>query len=374
MKAASLLTRWLPRGSLARHLVVRLMPAVLVLIAMDIVVTWYLTGTVSLEEWLDRDLFWAMLFSQLVLLLVFAWVLITGIRSGLNNVSRLSLEISQRSIDDLQPLDTQNLSSEIAPLVSHINDLLKRLDDSVQAQRRFVGHAAHQLRTPLAGLKLECDLMLAGNLPGDVRARAERIKAVTDRMIRLGQQLLVLARADSSTRPQDSFVLSDLGEWVRDTAAEWIPRTRQAGVSLELMAPERPVWVEIDPILMAELLGNLIDNALRYAKGSGEIRLQVTANPPTLTVEDDGPGMPPEDAERVFEAFYRSPRALPGGSGLGLAIVREIARAHGAWWNLVSRPTYAGTRITVVFPGPRKGARLNRLDTNRYRDEGQNLA
>ncbi|NLC35409.1 MAG: sensor histidine kinase, partial [Alcaligenaceae bacterium] len=154
--------RLMPRGSLARHLLVRLMPAVLVLILMDVVVTWYFTGTMSVEEWLERDLFWAMLFSQLALLLVFGWVLITGIRSGLDSVNRLSHELSQRSIDDLQPLDTADLSSEIAPLITHINDLLKRLDDAVQAQRRFVGHAAHQLRTPLTGLKLECELMLAG--------------------------------------------------------------------------------------------------------------------------------------------------------------------------------------------------------------------
>lgn len=361
-RLAARLGRLAPRGSLARHLVVRLMPAVLVLVLMDAVVTWYFTGSMSLEEWLERDFFWAMLLSQLVLLLVFAWVLISGIRSGLRSVNRLSAEIGQRSIDDLQPLETAVLSSEIAPLISHINDLLSRLDDAVQAQRRFVGHAAHQLRTPLAGLKLECELMLAGDLPADVRERAERIKSVNDRMIRLGQQLLVLARADSSTRPQDSFVRADLNEWVRSTAAEWVPRTRNAGVALELTAADVPVWVDIDPLLMEELLSNLIDNALRYGTGASAIRLQVGNNPPSLTVEDDGPGMPPDEAERVFEAFYRAPGSMAGGSGLGLAIVREIARAHGGWWNLISRPTFAGTRITVVFPGPRKGTRLNRLE------------
>jgi len=354
--------RLAPRGSLARHLVVRLMPAVLVLILMDVVVTWYFTGTISVEEWLERDLFWAMLFSQLVLLLVFGWVLINGIRSGLDSVNRLSQELSQRSIDDLQPLETAELSSEIAPLISHINDLLSRLDDAVQAQRRFVGHAAHQLRTPLTGLRLECELMLAGDLPQDVRERAERIKSVNDRMIRLGQQLLVLARADSSTRPQDSFVRSDLNEWVRSSAAEWVPQARAAGLDLEFTAADEPVWVDIDPLLMEELLGNLIDNALRYGQGASAIRIQVGTNPPSLTVEDDGPGMAPEESERVFEAFYRAPGSLAGGSGLGLAIVREIARAHGGWWNLQSRPGFPGTRVTVVLPGPRKGARLNRLE------------
>ena len=127
-------------------------------------------------------------------------------------------------------------------------------------------------------------------------------------------------------------------------------------------APDEPVWVDIDPILLGELLSNLLDNALRHARGATAIRLQVGVNPPTLTVEDDGPGMAPDEAQKVFEAFYRGPGSLPGGSGLGLAIVREIAGAHGAWWNLLSRPAFAGTRVTVVFPGPRKGTRLRRQE------------
>ena len=131
---------------------------------------------------------------------------------------------------------------------------------------------------------------------------------------------------------------------------------------MHLDAPDQPVWVEGDPILLDELLGNLIDNALRYASGAQSIRLLVTSTPPTLAVEDDGQGISAQEQGRVFEAFYRSPDAPEGGSGLGLAIVREIARAHGAWWNLVSRPQFIGTRLTVVFPGTRRGAQLTRLD------------
>lgn len=352
----------MPRGSLARHLVLRLLPAVIVLVLLDLSVTWVMTRKMSMEAWLLRDIFWTMVLSQVMLVSVFAWVLISGVRSGLASINRLSQEISQRSIDDLQPLDAAGLPTEVAPMVAHVNDLLLRLDDSMQAQKRFIGHAAHQLRTPLAGLKLESELMLTRNLPDDVRERAERIKTVTDRMIRLGQQLLVLARADSSTRPQDSFVRRDLCEWVRTSGAEWIPAARARHVDIQLVAPDDPVWVDVDPLLLEELLSNLIDNALRYGVGATSITLQVGANPPSLTVEDDGPGIDPEDSERVFEAFYRSPRASAGGSGLGLAIVREIARAHGGWWNLVSRPTFPGTRISVVFPGPRIGAKLRRQD------------
>lgn len=347
-------------GSLARHLIFRLLPPVLVLVVLDLAVTWIVTSRINLSVWLLRDIFWVLLLSQVFLVLLIAGVLIAGVRSGLKSINKLSDEINQRSIDDLQPLDVSGLTTEIAPVVNRINDLLLRLDDSMQAQKRFIGHAAHQIRTPLSGLKLESELMLAGDLPDDVRERAQRIKFVTDRMIRLGQQLLVLARADSSIRPQDSFQRLDLAEWARLSASEWIRATRAQGIDLQLSAPEDPIWVDADPLLLEEMLSNLIDNALRYGAGARYILIQVGATPPSLAVEDDGVGIDAEDRERVFEAFYRSPRASAGGSGLGLAIVREIARAHGGWWSLASRPEFPGTRISIVFPGPRKGTNLTR--------------
>lgn len=350
----------LQQGSLARHLIFRLLPPVLVLVVLDLIVTWVVTSRINLSVWVLHDIFWVLLLSQIFLVLLIAGVLIAGVRSGLKSINRLSEEINRRSIDDLQPLDVTGLTTEVAPVVTRINDLLLRLDDSMQAQKRFIGHAAHQIRTPLSGLKLESELMLAGDLPDDVRERAQRIKFVTDRMIRLGQQLLVLARADSSIRPQDSFERLDLAEWARLSASEWIPATRAEHIDLQLSAPEDPIWVDADPLLLEEMLSNLIDNALRYGAGAHYIRIQVGATPPSLVVEDDGVGIDVDDRERVFEAFYRSPRAPTGGSGLGLAIVREIARAHGGWWSLVSRPEFSGTRISVVFPGPRKGTNLTR--------------
>lgn len=352
----------LPAGSLARRLVLRLMPPIMFLVLLDLAGTWVITHKIDMAVWMLEDFFWLMVVGQLLLMVLCAVVIVKGVRSGLRSVQDLSQEIRQRSIDDMQPMAVQGLPAEIATLVTHINDLLLRLDASLAAQRRFIGHAAHQLRTPLSGLRLESELMLARPLPEDVRARAERIKAVSDRMIRLGQQLLVLARADPNARPQDGFVRLDLCEWVRASGAEWIPRVHAAQMEMDLFAPEDPVWVDGDPLLLDELLGNLIDNALRYGGPQACIRLTVSENPPTLAIEDDGPGIAPGDQERVFEAFYRSPLTRSEGSGLGLAIVREIAHAHGAWWRLSSRPAFAGTRITVVFPGPRKGAQLSRQD------------
>ncbi|MVW70637.1 sensor histidine kinase [Bordetella sp. 15P40C-2] len=355
--------RWaFPRGSLARYLVKRLLPPILVLVVLDLIATWVISHKLDMAGWMLEDFFWLMVGGQAVLVAVFAFVIVQGVRSGLRSVNHLSEEIRQRSIDDMQPLEVAGVPAEIEPLVRHTNDLLLRLDASLAAQRRFIGHAAHQLRTPLSGLRMESELMLSRPLPDDVRVRAQRIKAVSDRMIRLGQQLLVLARADPNARPQDSFVRIDLCDWVRASGAEWIPHAHAEHFAIDLVAPDHPVWIDGDPLLLDELLGNLIDNAVRYGNDTGRITLTVGENPPTLVVEDDGPGIPPEERERVFEAFYRSPGNGAGGSGLGLAIVREIAHAHGAWWKLTSRPEYAGTRLSVVFPGPRKGAQLTRQD------------
>ena len=134
------------------------------------------------------------------------------------------------------------------------------------------------------------------------------------------------------------------------------------------MAPDTPIWIDADPLLLAELLGNLIDNALRYGNETGRIVLIVGANPPSLTVEDDGPGIPPEERDRVFEAFYRSPTATAGGSGLGLAIVREIAHAHGAWWRLTSRPIFPERDCPSCSPAPAREP--NSLGKNPHHEPG----
>ena len=355
---------FLPKGSLARALMVRLMPAILLLVILDLAATYLITHKLEIQGWTLDEIFVVMVIGQCLLLSLFFWVVVRGVKAGMRGVHVLSSEISTRSANDLHRIQMPHgLPTELHPLVRHTNDLLTRLDDSLAAQRRFVGNAAHQLRTPLAGLKMESELMLAQDLPQDIRVRAQRIKDVSDRMIRLGQQLLVLAKLDPEARAHDQFVRMDLCEWIRRAGGHWIAEAKNAKLQIHLDAPAEPVWIDGDPLLLDEMLGNLIDNAIRYAKGATQIRLQVSSNPPALSVEDDGCGISPQEQGRVFEAFYRSPSSVSGGSGLGLAIVREMTRAHGGWWNLVSRPQFNGTRMTVVFPGPRKGTQLNRMES-----------
>ncbi|MDO9023796.1 HAMP domain-containing sensor histidine kinase [Zwartia sp.] len=349
-------------GSLARLLIKRLLPPIITLVLLDLAATWFVSHKLDSKDWQLEDVFWLMALGQSVLIGLLIWVVVSGVNRSMTSVHALSEQIAQRSAEDLGRMELQDLPSEFENLLTHTNALFARLSDTFEAQRGFVGHASHQLKTPLAGLKLECELMLAQPLPPDIRERAERIKSVTDRMIRMGTQLLLLARVDPEGRPQDHFVLLDLCEWVRTCGAEWFERAQHRNIELVLEAPDQPVWIEGDPILLKELLANLIDNALRYAQGARRIRLHVTATPPTLSVEDDGCGIALKDQSRVFDAFYRASGAAEGGSGLGMALVREIARAHGAWWNLVSTPQIAGARITILFPGMRKGAQLSRME------------
>ncbi|MGG4604240.1 sensor histidine kinase [Paenalcaligenes sp. Me131] len=352
------------QNSLSRHLVVRLMPPIVMLVILDLAVTWVLTRKMQIEEWMLRDIFWTMALTQLILVGLFTWVLVRGVRSGLAAIHDLAEQITERDEDEtLNPLNVSGVPQEVLPLVLHVNTLLAQLDDTWQAQKRFIGHAAHQFRTPLSSLRLESELMLAQDLPLDVRTRAERIKRISDRMIRLGEQLLVLARADASTSPRDSLERLDLCEWSRNTGGEWLANAREKGMQLQLIAPDQPVWIDADPILLGELLSNLLDNALNYGVGgNNQLSIRINANPPSLAVEDNGVGIQEQDAQQVFEAFYRAPsQAHKGrGAGLGLAIVREIAVLHGAWVKLNSRPHFPGTQIMVIFPGPRIGTRLRR--------------
>jgi len=201
----------MPRpGSMARLLIVRLLPPIIALVLLDQTVTWFVSYKLDMDEWHRDDVFWLMVIGQSLLIALLVWVVISAVKRSMASVEKLSDEIAQRSAQDLGRMELEGLPTEFEQLLTHTNALFARLSDSFEAQRRFVGHAAHQLKTPLTGLKLESELMLAQPLPTDIRERAERIKMVTDRMIRMGTQLLLLARVDPEGRPQDQFVLLDL--------------------------------------------------------------------------------------------------------------------------------------------------------------------
>ena len=354
---------FLPKGSILRYLVGRLAFALVLFLCIDFLLTWFISRQSHLSDWSVGDLFVLMIISQIFIVCGFAALVYFGVRSGLRTVRQLSQEIAERNADDLQAIDIRKVPTELQPVIAHLNDLLGRLDESLLAQKRFIGNAAHQLRTPLTGLRMESELMLAkDDLPEDIQARVQRIHQVSNRLIHLGEQLLALARADYRLHPRDSFKQLDLVALAENLGSEWFLKLREQQIDLVFEAPEQAVMIDGSEILLEELLSNLLDNALKYAKGANKIILQVKQNPPSLVIEDNGCGVASEEREMIFDTFVRSPSSPSGlGTGLGLSIVREIARAHGAGWSLVSRPEIQGTRVMVVFPGPRIGTGLRRV-------------
>jgi len=274
-----------------------------------------------------------------------------GVARGLRPLTTLATEIGGRSGQDLRPVDESHTPVEVQPLVHSLNALLERLGVALATQRRFVADAAHQLRTPLTGLKTQAELALRSADPAAARESLQRIVASTDRTSRLVTQLLSLARAEPEGQTTLRRDRLDLTRLMRAVAADWIPRALETGIDLGFSG-DSPAWIQGDATLLREMAGNLIENALRYCPRGSEITVAVGAGPKAveLTVTDDGPGIPVAERERVFERFHRVLGSDAAGSGLGLAIVRQIADRHGATVDLAAGAGGIGTQVRAVFP------------------------
>ncbi|GAB6067814.1 sensor histidine kinase [Methylothermus subterraneus] len=272
-----------------------------------------------------RDEIWlVVLVPQLVLLAVAGVQFWVGIRLGLKPLRSLAAYLGQRSASSLEPIPHQEIPVEIRFLTEAVNGLLQRLASALAAQQRFIANAAHQLRTPLAGLKLQLDLARQTGEPIPM----DQIDRAVGRAAHLVHQLLILARSESRDCAQARFAPVDLRALAEESCLEWAPRIVAHAMEIAFQAPPDPVTVTGDAALLRELLSNLLDNAVRYGKRTVWVSLE--SGPPRLAVEDDGPGFPAAELERVGERFYRIPGSPGEGCGLGLAIVKEVAVLHGA--------------------------------------------
>ncbi len=246
----------------------------------------------------------------------------------------------------LDPLPTAGLPGEIAPLVDAFNGLLGRLSSAFEAQRSFVADAAHELRSPLTALKLQLGL-LRDSAPGEEQdAAIARLRGGIDRAVHLVEQLLALARAEPGAAAAD--VPLDLAELARQAIADVQPLADKAGVAVSLTAPD-PLPLTGDPQALRGALRNLIDNAVKY--GARTVLVSALRGPrgaPLLRVDDDGPGIPLDARERVFDRFQRGENASVEGSGLGLAIVQAAARQQGASVRLDTSPA-GGLRVEMAW-------------------------
>jgi two-component system sensor histidine kinase TctE len=278
-----------------------------------------------------------------------------GLSRGLAPLRSLQARVHARTPDDLSPIDPKVVPEEIVPLVQSFNDLLERQGHNLQTQSRFIADAAHQLKTPLAGLRTQAELALReAEVPG-VRRSLEQIAAATERATRLVNQLLALARAEHQASAPAAFELLDLDPLARGVVQDWVPMALERGIDLgyERVAGDARV-IGLAPMLR-EALGNLIDNALRYTSRGGTVtvRVHAAAERVALDIEDNGPGIPESERTLVFERFYRRLGTDQDGSGLGLAIVREIVDQHDALLRIDFNPRASGggpgTLISIEF-------------------------
>ncbi|HET7670421.1 MAG TPA: sensor histidine kinase N-terminal domain-containing protein [Burkholderiales bacterium] len=297
---------------------------------------------------LARDIVFSTLLPEAMIALATLLIVWFGVKRGLKPLARLSEEIKARSPGDLRPVEAAGAPEETRPLVSALNGLLQEVAQASRTQQRFIANAAHQLRTPLAGLQAHTELALAQPLPSEVRGALEQVHQATIRTARLANQLLALARAEPGAR--GSMAGLNLKALAEGEANAWVHQAlaREVDLGFEL----EPAPVQGDAFLLREALGNLVHNAIEYAPRGGRVTVRTGRRDAQsfVEVEDDGPGIAPEERERVLERFYRVPGTPGTGSGLGLAIVREIAVGHGAAIEIADGAASKGCRVGITFP------------------------
>jgi two-component system, OmpR family, sensor histidine kinase TctE len=309
--------------------------------------------TVNKRATLLSEILLEMALPQLGLLLGALLFVRFAVDRGLRPLTVVSAAIEARGHDLLTPVSEAGLPWEARILVTRINDLLGRLEQTITAQRRFVADAAHQLRTPLAAVSLHAE-RAQRSLDPESRDQALRgLQASVGRAARVTQQLLALARSGPEAAATRTLSRLDLGAVARSAGETWIGPALARHMDFGFVAPEQPVMIQGHTGLLEELINNLIDNALRYCPEGSSVTLSVSGSRlPELSVSDDGPGVAEAERERIFERFHRGETADAEGCGLGLAIVREIAIVHGATVNAEAGREGRGTRFVVRFPRP----------------------
>jgi two-component system sensor histidine kinase TctE len=314
--------------------------------------------TLNKRKAMTSELLFEVLVTKCVLFMAVLLIIGVAFDRGLGPLVLLSRELAQRSPQDLAPIEFGRLPGEVRPIVENTNQLLARLDSAISSREQFIGNIAHQIRTPLAGMKLQAQLAERENDPAAIKEALQHISHTADHISHVNSQLMRLARAEAAFGRGVRAVNVDLGSIVRKCCKELAARAGEHRVQLVPQVPDEPVDVPGELTLLSEMVSNLIENAIVYGRPDGHvwIRLSRTAGAVTLAIEDDGPGIPREHWPRIFERFFRPAHSSGEGCGLGLSIVREIALAHGATVDLEERPEGSGVRFVVRFDPSRRGA------------------
>ena len=279
--------------------------------------------------------------------ILIAWIVARTVRP----VRGFADALRRRRSDDVQPVAVDGLPDEVRPVAEALNELLARLRAALERERAFLADAAHELRTPLTALDLQAQAVIAAR-DDDREARLADLRAGVARVARLVEQLLAIAREQHGATAAPVPV--DLDELVRRTVAEFVPLAEAAGIDLGIESAD-PVRVAGDADALRRLLGNLLDNAVRYTPVGGRVDVAVgleagTPSRAVVAVTDTGPGIPPEERERVFARFHRIAGTVGTGSGLGLALAQSIAGRHDGEIVLEAGPGGRGLRAVLRLP------------------------
>lgn len=319
--------------------------------------------TLDKRAHLANEIIKGVILPQFIILPVILALVWFALSRGLSPLAELQERIRARPQDDLSPIDPRQVPEEISPLVGSFNDMLERLGQTVEMQKRFIADAAHQMKTPLAGMRMQSELALRQVDPDEIHRSLEQLAKSSESATRLVNQLLALARAENQPHAGLAFEEIDLAQLARATVQDWVQASFAHQIDLGFEPPEAPLDRDLriagNALMLRELLSNLIDNALRYTPqgGSVTVRVRRDGEHALLEVEDTGPGIAPSERVHVFERFYRILGTNVQGSGLGLAIVREIAQQHGAEIDIFNNPRshskkYPGSLFRLTFPPP----------------------
>ncbi len=299
---------------------------------------------------------WSLIVIDLLLVLLIPSLVWFGLRQGLQPLQAIREDLDRRRPDDLSPLPMRDAPAEIIPFIRAINSLLERAQGSARTKQDFLANVAHQLRTPLAGFKAQLEWLQRQRNDAEVSSSIDLMMASTERMVRQANQLLALARSEPGDFEQRRLERLSLDRLVAGSVQQFVDEAAKKNIDIGFDL--QPTEVAGDAFLLRDLIDNLVDNALRYSPAGAAVTVscyqESTAGRTVgvLKVEDNGPGIPAPEKDRVFSRFYRLDKSQPG-SGLGLAIVRDIAIDHGAEIDVQPGPAGSGTIFQVWFPPAR---------------------
>ena len=313
--------------------------------------------TLSKRETMVQEIVEEMLVPQLFILLLAAGLIFIGIKRGLLPLQRLQDAINQRSHRDLSPLATEDAPQEMQPLLKSMNGLIQRVRETVKLQQQFIADASHQMRTPIAGLQTQAELALREKKPAQIHSTLEHILSSSSRLSHLLSRLLSMASVDPAAGREAKFNQLNLIELATKVTSDFVAAASNKKIDLGLeIKPNSVATVLGDDLMLREMLANLIDNAICYTPEKGVITVSIEriANKITLSITDNGIGIPPKERAQVFERFHRLRDNEGNGCGLGLAIVKEIVLAHDAEITITdglqaNNHAGAGTTVTVKF-------------------------